>query len=206
LVRGGRQRLPLSFIGGAIIALAMLLHVASIASAHAEPERASPPINGVVPTAPSQVEIWFSEEVKTEGTTIQVIGPGGIQVDQGDSKVDLQDPDRKHVTVSLRPGLGAGTYTVQWVSVSSADGDEARGGYVFYVGAASPVASPAATPLAEATPAAAASSTETTNPATEPGDFDSQAFGISVGVGIVAAVLIFLFWRLVRPKNPMFRG
>lgn len=180
--------------------------LAPSASAHAEPERASPAINGVVPVAPSVVEIWFDEEVQTEGTTIQVIGPGGIQVDLSDASVDLQDPERRRVTVSLRPDLGAGSYTVQWVSVSGADGDEARGGYLFTVGAATPAATPlvdVATPTAVAdavapTPAATAVVTED--------EFDSQAYLISVLVGVAFAVLIFIFWRVVRPKNPKFRG
>jgi len=177
-------------------------------SAHAEPERANPPINDTVPVAPAVVEIWFDEEVSSEGTTIQEIGPDGVQVDLGDASVDLQDQNRQHVTVSLRAGLGRGSYTVQWVSVSGADGDEARGGYIFRVGAASPVASPAASPApAAAEPAqSAATPSPVSDVAGQPGDFDSRAFGISVAVGVAAALLIYLFWRLVRPKNPKFRG
>ena len=153
------------------------------------------------------VEIWFDEEVQTEGTTIQVIGPGGIQVDLGDAAVDLQDPNRQRVAVSLRSGPGPGAYTVQWVSVSGTDGDEARGGYLFRVGAASPVASPVVTPVVKPTLPAATSATPTpAQPVAEGADFDSRSFGISVGVGVVAAVVIYLFWRLVRPKNPRFRG
>jgi hypothetical protein len=44
------------------------------------------------------------------------------------------------------------------------------------------------------------------NIAGQEGDFDSRAFGISVLAGLVAALAIYLFWRLVRPKNPKFRG
>jgi methionine-rich copper-binding protein CopC len=172
-------------------------------SAHAEPERAEPAIDGVVPVAPAKVEVWFDEEVKTEGTTIQVIGPGGIQVDLGDAAVDLQDPERTHVTVSLRPNLEPGAYTVQWVSVSGADNDEARGGYLFHVGAATPIATPAATVQPAVNEAVG---TPVAQGAVEEEEFDSTAFGISVGVGIVFAVLIFIFWRFVRPKNPKFRG
>lgn len=209
--RRGRRRPLLSTVGSAFVALALMLGTASTAFGHAEPERANPPIDGTVPAPPGQVEIWFSQEVKSEGTTIQVIGPDGVQVDQGDTTLDLQDPERVHVTVSLRPGLEAGTYTVQWVSVSGADGDQAQGSYVFHVEAASPVASPAAspaaTPVVTATEPSAATggTTATTDPTSDEDNFDSRAFGISVGVGLVAAALIFAFWRLVRPKNPVFR-
>jgi methionine-rich copper-binding protein CopC len=197
---------------GALLGLGSAAHV----SAHAEPERAIPPINGVVDAAPAVVEIWFSEEAKTEGTTIIVIGPGGIQVDMGDAKVDLNDPERKHVTVSLRPNLGPGAYTVQWHSVSGTDGDSAQGGYLFTVGSGgTPDASPAATPqggvtnaeaTAEISPTVELVASPESTAAAEEGDFDGQAFALSVGAGLVAAVGIFLFWRWVRPKDPKFRG
>lgn len=203
--REGRQRLPQLVIAGFAVAIVAWFSMTGSVSAHAEPERAEPAINGVVPVAPDKVEIWFDEEVRTEGTTIQVIGPGGIQVDLGDAAVDLQDPNREHVTVSLRPNLGPGAYTVQWASVSGADGDEARGGYLFTVGAASPVATPVV--VEETTPAAAVATPVAENSGvSQEGNFDSRAFGISVAAGLGVAVLIFVFWRAVRPKNPMFRG
>ena len=186
--------------------VAALFGAVPIASAHAAPERANPPINGTVPVAPAVVEIWFSEEVQSEGTTIQVIGPGGIQVDLGDAAVDLQDPNRQRVTVSLRSGLGPGAYTVQWVSVA-ADGHEERGGYLFRVGSVSPIASPVVAPDAEPTqPVDLAMTPTPSRPEADESDFDSRAFGISVGVGVAAALVIYLFWRLVRPKHPKYRG
>lgn len=219
VISGGRQRPPLYLWLGIVVATMALFGTPSPGLAHAEPERTSPPINGVVATAPAIVEIWFSEEAKTEGTTILVIGPGGIQVDLGDAKVDLNDPERKHVTVSLRAGLGPGAYTVQWHSVSTEDGDEAQGGYLFTVGNGTPAATPGVSPANTETTANEAPTTgsdplatveivgsPTTAPAAEESNFDSQAFGLSVGAGLIAAVVIYFFWRAVRPKNPKFRG
>jgi methionine-rich copper-binding protein CopC len=189
------------------MSVALIMAVAPrSAAAHAEPERASPPINGVVPAAPAVVEIWFDEEVATEGTAIQVIGPGGIQVDLGDAAVDLFDPERRHVTVSLREGLGPGAYTVQWQSASNADGDSAQGGYLFSV---EPGASPVASPAAALAPSPAATSTAEPTPVpavSATGNFDARAFWISVGAGLLAALAIFAFWRLVRPKQPLVKG
>lgn len=188
---------------GLLAAVYLWLTTAS-ASAHADVERAEPTINGTVPVAPAKVEIWFDEELRTDGTTIQVIGPGGIQVDLGDAAVDLQDPSRRHVTVSLRPDLGPGAYTVQWVSVSAGDGDQAQGGFRFTVASGSPAASEGATPAVSGAPAGTPVAAEPAKP--EKGDFDSRAFAISVLAGLAVAALIFGFWRIVRPKNPMFRG
>ena len=214
-IGGGRTRPPRAsrprVLAACALALALLLPGGREASAHAEPERANPPVSGTVPVVPAVVEIWFDEEVVAEGTTIRVIGPGGAEASTGPAELDLFDPNRQHVTVPLSSVLGPGTYTVQWVSLSATDGDEARGGYVFTVGSASPVAVPAASPAATPAPAGVApqhTPTPTPTPAVQIGndELDTRALGISVLVGIVAAAGIFVFWRLVRPKNPRFGG
>ena len=197
----------------AAMSMALLSVVGTVpaVSALAELARADPPVNGTVSVTPAVVEIVFDGAVRAEGTTIQVIGPGGIQVDLSDAAVDLEDPNRQRVTVSLRAGLGPGTYRVQWVAVATTDGEEARGSYSFRVGAGSPVASPIVTPEPDPSETATTEGTPDAPPAesNEPAggyDFDSRSFGISVGVGVAAALLIYLFWRLVRPKHPTFRG
>jgi methionine-rich copper-binding protein CopC len=183
-------------------------------SAHAEPERADPPINGRVATPPQTLQVWFSEEVETNTAVLKVTGPDGSVVDLGDTTVDLYDPEHKHVTVSLKSGLSTGNYVVEWTTTSVDDGDTASGFFGFYIEqgdaspAASPVASPAATPAA-ATPAPASASINGAEPtptvaATAPDleEFDTQAFMLAIGAGIVAAIGIFLFWRAVKPKKP----
>lgn len=140
-----------------LAALFALLLPASGAFAHAEPERANPPINGRVATAPAILEVWFTEEVATDNVSLIVNGPDGIRADLGDAAVDLFDPERKHVTVSLRPNLPAGNYVVQWHTVSATDGDAADGFISFFVETGSPSASPVASPIAsggDATPVA----------------------------------------------------
>jgi methionine-rich copper-binding protein CopC len=174
---------------------------ARLALAHAEPERANPPIGGTVAMAPTTVEVWFTEEVDAAGTTLTVVGPNGTQVDRGDTTLDLNDPERKHVTVSLAPDLPAGVYTVQWASLSAEDQDPDSGEFTFTVEGGSPVASPSASPAAS--PAALDAATRTpaaTTGAEDGNDFDSQAFAIAVGAGGLAALFIYLFWRLVRPR------
>lgn len=203
-----RQRRPLERLAAVALALLALAASATAASAHAEPERANPSIGGVVPATPAVVEIWFDTAVTTDGTTILVVGPGGIQVDLGDATVDQSDPERNHVTVSLRPDSGPGSYAVQWRAVSAEDGDSTQGEFRFGVGAGSPTAS-VASPIPPTTESAAASTgaaSATDEPASDSGDFDSTAFGLSVGAGIVAALFIYGIWRLVRPKNPTFKG
>jgi methionine-rich copper-binding protein CopC len=223
-VRGGnfppRFRLPgLSTIARvlatfAYVTVAVLAMPAGNVLAHAEPARAEPPINGRVATAPSKLEVWFSEEVDTKEVRLSVKGPDGSTVDQGDTAVDLFDPERRHVTVTLKPNLGPGNYVVSWHTVSALDGDAADGYFSYFVEggtpSASPVASPAASPAATPIPAPVAPTatvapgpTATVTPAAaveDDSNFDSRAFGLAVLAGVVVAIGIYLFWRLVRPK------
>jgi len=107
--------------------------------------------------APTLVEIYFTQEIDSSGTVIRVFGPDGAQVDLGDTTLDLYDPYRKRVTVSLLPDLGPGSYRVEWTSLSAEDGESDSGSFSYSVAGASgsPVASPAASPAAspEASPA-----------------------------------------------------
>lgn len=132
-------------------ALAMALVVAATLAptvgAHARLARAEPAADAVVAAAPATVKLWFTEELKTEGTTAEVVDAQGQRVDRGDAKVDLNDPDRKLVVVSLQSDLVHGTYTVRWASVSAEDGDTERGEFQFHIGQRSaPPPAPASAP------------------------------------------------------------
>jgi len=194
-----------------LIALWLAVTHANGVLAHAEPERAEPPIDGTVQTLPDRLEVWFDEEVAE--ATLTVRAPDGTVISQGEAELDLQDPERRHVTIALSPNGGPGTYVVEWTSRSAEDEDPAEGSFSFTVaggatpGASpevSPSASPATSPVASppATPAepTAVATQAPAAPSAEEGDFDSRAFGLSVLAGLVAALFIYLFWRLVRPK------
>lgn len=214
LARGATRRMLIPVThrvtGLALVALLLALAASSAALAHAEPERANPPINGIVTAVPPQLEVWFTEEVEPESVQLTVRAPDGTRIDQGDAAVDLFDPERRRVTVSLGPSRGPGIYVVQWHTVSAEDGDAADGYFSFTVVAATPEASPSASPAASPPAQMAASSVSSTPEATPAmvgggsgeANFDSRAFGLSVLAGLVAAGFIYLFWRLVRPKSP----
>lgn len=201
-----------------VLAGGLLLSPAQSAFAHAEPDITVPAIGSTVDQAPPQVEITFTEEVTAE-TTIEVVGPDGKAVNAAPAALDLEDPSRKHVTVALFGALPAGVYTVNWSSVSAEDGDPDSGSYTFTVGgaAATPVASPVASP--ESSPVAAAASTggdaapkdqmnaaaeaaqqAATDQAATEDNFDGSSYLISVLAGVAGAIVIYIFWRRVRPK------
>ena len=104
-------------------------------SAHALLVRSNPAANAVVEQAPAQVELFLSESVEPQLSSIQVIDANNVSVDAGDVRVDPTDPTR--MTVSLR-SLNDGVYTVTWKAVSAVDGHQSIGTFPFAVGNVNP--------------------------------------------------------------------
>jgi methionine-rich copper-binding protein CopC len=127
------------------------------AYAHAEYERSEPAANAVIPAAPAEVHIWFTQELfrRKGANVIEVSGPDGTRVDQDDTRID--DDDRKHAFVSLRPALPAGRYIVRWHNSSIEDGHEGSGEFSFTVKPEGGEAAPQASPPTVQQPAAATS-------------------------------------------------
>lgn len=99
------------------------------AYAHAHLEAAQPPINGIVKTAPNELDLKFSEELNLKFTGVKVTGPDKKEVKtDGDT---LMDGDKTFM-VNLPAGLGAGTYKVEWHALSQ-DGHKTHGDYEFTV-------------------------------------------------------------------------
>ncbi len=68
------------------------------------------------------VSMVFSERLNQQGSSITVIGPDGSRADQGDSRVDSDNPYGQSMRASLKSGLRPGKYTVKWTTVSAVDG------------------------------------------------------------------------------------
>lgn len=127
---------------GWFVLLLALLTWPQAASAHATVVRAEPRFDEVVPQAPTEVHIQFSEPVKLGADALTVIAPSGRRVDRRDARVDQRDPAL--VRVNVQAGE-TGTYRVVW-RVLSADAHVVAGSYTFSVG--SPSKPPPETPLA----------------------------------------------------------
>jgi LPXTG-motif cell wall-anchored protein len=141
---------------GFIVALIMSLGVLSITAAHADLERSEPAADAVLTESPKEVRMFFTQALKPE-TTARVLDASGNQVDNKDSKVDLNDLDRKTFTLTV-PALAPGKYTVEWTSVSDEDGDSHEGSFSFTIQGAAQ-AQPTAVPAATARPTSAAAPT-----------------------------------------------
>jgi methionine-rich copper-binding protein CopC len=142
--------IPVKKIGVLLASALLFLALAAVASAHAQITSCTPAIGGTVATAPDKVTCQASEAMDPKGSSLAVFDAMGMQVDMKDSAVDLNDPDRVTIAVSLdKSKIVDGVYTVKWNTLSSADGDAADGEFQFAVGANPVTISPTATPAPE---------------------------------------------------------
>lgn len=111
------------------IALLVALAGMDAAFAHAFPDHSVPAVGGVVGQSPAEIRIWFTQKLEPSFSGVEVFDGKGARVDQGDAKVDVQEPTL--LRVSLKP-LAAGTYNVVW-HVVSIDTHATQGDFAFTV-------------------------------------------------------------------------
>ncbi|GGK16029.1 transport integral membrane protein [Pilimelia terevasa] len=131
--RGPRRglRRVLALLGAAAALAVAALLPATPASAHATVVGTNPKAGSVIPTAPAQVTVEFSEPVSMVSEKIRVIGPDG-------KRHDAEDPrtEGSRVTIPMRPDAPNGTYLVSY-RIISADSHPVPGGFTYSVGAPS---------------------------------------------------------------------
>jgi len=128
-----RPNVGMSLVTLAVGVLSSLL-VAAEALAHGhEIFIKSVPANGTVVTqSPARVVVWFSTELDTGRSRLQIFDADKRQVDTGGGGVDLHDPDHASLIARL-PTLPDGAYTVRWRGAVLADGDIVEGKFTFTV-------------------------------------------------------------------------
>jgi methionine-rich copper-binding protein CopC len=99
------------------IVISMWAHAAPVL-AHAQLVKAEPARRAVLDKAPTQVRLWFNEEIEGAYTSLSVLGANKKPVTDAKPKVVPDDP--KSVVLSL-PDLKPGKYTVKF-RVLSVDG------------------------------------------------------------------------------------
>ena len=120
----------LAVVGASVVCL---LAVAGVVGAHAYLDHAEPPVDSVVPSAPDDLRLWFTEPLEPKFSNVRVLDASGNRMDNDDSQVDSDD--LMSMSVSLQP-LPNGAYTVAWVALSTLDGHVTRGFYSLSVGVA----------------------------------------------------------------------
>jgi methionine-rich copper-binding protein CopC len=125
-----------------VLVMVFFLLISSVieVSAHGVEVLKSDPAEGsVLQQSPSQVKVFFNEELKAGESTLQVLNSKGDKVDLGNGGVDLDDPDHASMKVDVS-SLPTGIYLVNWHVVLT-DGDASDGQFNFTVGQVSPAES-----------------------------------------------------------------
>ncbi len=126
-------------------AAVLVLCLAGPASAHAGYVSSDPATGAQLDTAPSRIEITYTETPDVSLSSVGVLDQNGAGVDTGPVTTG---PTPRQLVVSLPAHLPDGSYTVSWRVVSQDDGHVTLGTFAFGVGrpAAAPVTGGAASP------------------------------------------------------------
>ena len=100
---------------------------ATAALAHAHLDHASPPVDGTVATAPSEVTLSYTQNLEPAFSGVEVTDASGARVDQGKPQVSGST-----MSVALK-AIGPGAYHVHW-HVLSVDTHKTEGNFTFSVG------------------------------------------------------------------------
>lgn len=128
-VRGRRARRSAAVV--ALVGLVLALAWPGSAWAHAFVGESNPPANAVLPTAPTEVELRFTEPLEQSYSRIQLFDATGNEL----AGTNLRfGSDGYTMVLSLPAGLANGTYALLWRTLSTADGHTAQGYVPFTVG------------------------------------------------------------------------
>jgi putative copper export protein/methionine-rich copper-binding protein CopC len=114
------------------LALFLLLLLSGVASAHALLARSDPAAGAILDAdkAPTQLRLWFTEEVNPALTKAIVVDHNNKEVDLQNSHVSSSDP--RELDTGLHQ-LSPGFYVVIWKSVSAEDGHATAGNFLFRI-------------------------------------------------------------------------
>jgi len=115
--------------GFAGLVLALLLALPGMASAHAFVDHAEPKVGADINAAPTEIKIWFTQQIEPAFSRIRVFDSDGQQIDNKDSR---QDKDDKKLLVVSLPHLSPGRYKVEW-KVVSVDTHHTSGDFKFTI-------------------------------------------------------------------------
>lgn len=107
-----------------------LISVAAPAFAHAHLKSATPAAGSTVATAPTELDLTFSEGLNLKFTGVNVTGPAKGAVATGNATLGAGGDTT--LVVPVTGTLAAGVYTVAWHALST-DGHKTSGTYRFTI-------------------------------------------------------------------------
>jgi methionine-rich copper-binding protein CopC len=113
----------------AIATITIATAFSASAHAHAKLEASSPKADTLVAATPKEVRLQFNEPIELVFSKIKLLDPKGLMIEP--SKIDLDKSNPKAMIATIPP-LGAGSYRVQWTTVTR-DGHKVKGEFSFQV-------------------------------------------------------------------------
>src|SRR5579875_1265983 len=113
------------------LALCLFFLFPAISLAHAVLLRSDPAQDAVLNTAPSQVRMWFSEDLNPTFSTAAVVNGRNQRVDLHNAHVSPDNP--QEMDISLQANLPPAVYVVIWRTQSADDGHILVGSFIFSV-------------------------------------------------------------------------
>jgi copper transport protein len=98
---------------------------------HAQLVTSDPPAGTVAAETPAEIRLVFSEPIEPAYTKFDLLDPNGGLIARGVGEPDPSDP---YSLVAAIDPLADGVYTVEWRSLSAADGHSTSGFFTFGVG------------------------------------------------------------------------
>lgn len=105
----------------------LALIVSGPAHAHAMLDHAEPRVGSTIQAAPSEVVLFFDQNLEPAFSSVEVSDAKGARVDQGKARVSAST-----MRISVKQ-LAPGTYRVRW-HVLSVDTHKTEGSFSFHVG------------------------------------------------------------------------
>ena len=113
----------------AVIALAAVLAAPASVGAHAFLDHSDPAVGSTVPSPPSVMHLWFTQQLEPAFSRATVTDKSGATVNDGAATID--PANKSELDVRLRP-LTPGSYKVKW-HVLSVDTHTTEGDFTFNV-------------------------------------------------------------------------
>ncbi len=137
-ITGGWRRRAALLIPLLVIVLGVMAMLPERVDAHAFLERSDPSENRVLPEAPAEVSLIFTEPLEPDFSSAELYDATGAVIPTEPSRIG----EANQLMLTLPTDLPNGTYTVQWRNVSSVDGHPQQGFVPFTIGSQADVVTP----------------------------------------------------------------
>ena len=125
------RRLQRAFFIALLLSITLLFLFPTHSYAQAILLRSDPAQNAILNSAPTQIHMWFSDDLSSSTSTATVVTSSNKRIDLRNAHIS--SIDSHEMDVALQPILAPGTYSVLWTTQSADDGSVSRGSFLFSI-------------------------------------------------------------------------